>query len=248
MNLQKLEIYKKQAIIYLREAKKFRREYPQNVTIWQLAQFFPSWVRSLNGKLNPVAEEQPWITFAAIRFLEKNVKENMHVFEYGVGGSTLFFAKRAKEVVSVEHDPIWLNKITEIIKRQGYNNWHGLLIQPRHDPLYSQKDPSNPDAYISGSDKFRGYSFKEYVSSIDGYPDKYFDLVLIDGRARPSCFKHAIPKIKKNGYVIWDNTDRNYYFNKMNNIPVELEFIDLPGPSPYVHFFTRTSAWRCRIN
>jgi hypothetical protein len=49
----------------------------------------------------------PWYTYAAISFLEARLQPDMHVFEYGTGHSTLWYASRVAKVVSVEHDPSW---------------------------------------------------------------------------------------------------------------------------------------------
>jgi len=63
-------------------------------------------------------------------------------------------------------------------------------------------------------------------------------------RARPSCFKHAIPKLKDAGYIVWDNTERDYYQPAIELAPEAFRFGDFPGPSPYVYCFTRTSTWQ----
>lgn len=230
---------------YLKEIQKTQSKYPNSFSILQNLCWFRSWQRSLNEKANPLEDECPWITFSAIDFVKKITRNDMKVFEYGTGGSTLFFIKRVKKIISVEHDPIWANKVVEATKKYKYKNWKLHLKEPKLGYYLINKDPSNTDLYISSVEQFNGYSFKEYVSSIDVYPDQYFDIILIDGRARPSCFKHSIPKVSKDGYIIWDNTDRKHYFNAMEKAPNFLEFLDFPGCSPYVNFFTRTSAWKC---
>jgi hypothetical protein len=228
---------------YLTEARRLRKAYPRSFDVRDLVRFFPDWHNSLKPLASPLADERPWITFAAIRFLEKALNKQMRIYEYGSGGSTVFFAKRAGEVVSVEHDPDWGRRVMESMKRGGYKNWRIVLIEPTLNATSINGDPSDSNSYVSGGDNFRGRSFKDYASSIDQYPDRHFDVVLIDGRARPSCFKHAVPKVKKHGYVVWDNTDRPYYFPAMKSVPKTFRFLDFPGPSPYVDFFTRTSVW-----
>ncbi|HVE60483.1 MAG TPA: hypothetical protein VNA26_01600 [Chitinophagaceae bacterium] len=56
---------------------------------------------------NPI----PWITYPAIDFLSQLDCSERSVFEYGSGFSTLFWASRAKNVVAVESDLKWYNKI-----------------------------------------------------------------------------------------------------------------------------------------
>jgi len=52
----------------------------------------------------------PWISYPAIKMLEKILKPEMRVFEWGVGGSTLFFSARVRQLVSIEHDLQWAEK------------------------------------------------------------------------------------------------------------------------------------------
>lgn len=231
------------ARIYKAEINKLRQAYPDKYSVLELILLFPKWYKYLNNKSSPVQGELPWLTFSAIKFLEKTLTEKMTVYEFGSGGSTLFFSKRVKQVYSVEHDRKWFLCVSNAIQNKGYTNWSGRVIEPVYDDGYPEKSPSDPDAYISGSPDFRGYSFRSYVESIDDFSDEYFDLVLIDGRARPSCFKHAIPKIKVDGYVMWDNTDRSYYLEYINELQGKSLRMDFPGPCPYVNSFTQTSVW-----
>ena len=229
--------------IYKAEIDKLSEVYSDKYALLKLFFIFPKWYKYLNNESSPVQDELPWITFSAITFLKKTLTKEMIIYEFGSGGSTLFFAKKVKQVYSVEHDQKWFLTVSDVIKDKGYTNWSGRMIEPVYDDEYSEKSPSDPDAYISGSPDFKGYSFKSYAESIDNFPKEYFDLVLIDGRARPSCFKHAIPKIKVGGYIVWDNTDRSYYLENIDKLQEDLPRIDFPGPCPYIKYFTQTSVW-----
>jgi len=109
---------------------------------------------------------------------------------------------------------------------------------------FDKPNPADPDSYASSDSKYEGQFFHKYVTFIDRFPDGYLDLILIDGRSRPSCFKHAVPKIKPGGYIEWDNTDRFHYQMAMSMAPADFVFRDFPGLSPCVPFFTRTSIWQ----
>ncbi len=63
--------------------------------------------RALDGSGEPI----PWITYPAIAFLETRDWQDIRVFEYGSGASTQWWAKRAKSVVSVEHDKAWFDDV-----------------------------------------------------------------------------------------------------------------------------------------
>jgi hypothetical protein len=57
-------------------------------------------MRSIDAAGEPV----PWITYPAIEFLKQLDLSDKTVFEYGCGGSTVFWSRAAKRVDSVEHD------------------------------------------------------------------------------------------------------------------------------------------------
>jgi hypothetical protein len=61
---------------------------------------------SVDANGNPI----PWITYPAIEFLGKRINKQMSVFEYGCGNSTLWWAPKVKEVISIEHDEKWYEK------------------------------------------------------------------------------------------------------------------------------------------
>jgi predicted O-methyltransferase YrrM len=197
--------------IYVSEAKKLRKESPSDFHVWRLIRDFPTWYRSLHPAASPISERTPWITYGAIRFLAGYLKSNMRAYEYGTGGSTIFFAGRCREVFSCEHDPDWAEKVREALAASTASNAHIEVREPVLDAKSLSKDPSDPDAYVSHSPSHRGFDFRWYVESIDQFPDEHFDVVLIDGRARPSCAKHAIPKVAKGGRIILDNAERGAY-------------------------------------
>jgi len=66
--------------------------------------------RCVDEKGNPI----PWYTYPAIDFLESLDLSEKFVFEYGGGSSTLWWAKRAKGLFTVEHDKNWYRKLKEI--------------------------------------------------------------------------------------------------------------------------------------
>ncbi len=155
--------------------------------------------------------EKPWIAKKAVSFLESAIAPNSRVFEYGSGGSTLFFARRAQEIVSVEHDPVWFQRMEYALLSRGYRNHTVRLIVPPRDDSKRAADPSDPASYVSGRRGWRGFDFQKYASAIDSYPDDYFDIVLVDGRARPSCCRHALPKVRSGGHLILDDSHRTHY-------------------------------------
>jgi hypothetical protein len=176
--------------------------------------YFWRWFRSLQRDYL-LTQKSPWITFNAIDFLETIDLTNKQVFEYGSGGSTLYWLSKEAFVVSVEHDHSWYNRLQSLVSSSHkWNYW--FVGSDREDEVTLQhgQDPSNPDAYTSAIFFEPGVTYKTYASQIDAFPDNFFDVVLIDGRARPSCIKHSVSKVKSGGILILDNSDREHYLSQ----------------------------------
>jgi len=57
----------------------------------------------------------PWMTYPFIDFVKARLNGDLTVFEFGSGNSTLFFAERVKQVVAIEHNKEWFEKIKDKI-------------------------------------------------------------------------------------------------------------------------------------
>ena len=53
----------------------------------------------------------PSYSVAAMHFLEERLKKDMNVFEFGSGLSSLFYARKCKNVTAIEHDTTWYNEV-----------------------------------------------------------------------------------------------------------------------------------------
>ena len=51
------------------------------------------------------------MNYAVVAFLERRLNKTLSVFEYGSGYSTLFYARCARSVISVEYDQAWYASI-----------------------------------------------------------------------------------------------------------------------------------------
>jgi len=158
----------------------------------------------------------PWLTFDAIRFLKYRAKEGSKVFEYGSGSSTLFWATFNADCTSIEHDPTWYAFMLRWLA--ATENVDLRLVPPDDETVSSNEyDVDNPLSYRSRAVGFRQSTFRNYVSQIDEFPNGYFDVVLIDGRARPSCIMHSVSKVKSGGMLIVDNANVPRYLAYTNH-------------------------------
>lgn len=149
----------------------------------------------------------PWMAYQAIEWLENYLKPDMRVFEFGSGGSTLFFAFRVKEVYGVEHDQRWADKLNVEVSKHGLTNCHVSFCPSEKNIAYG--DASNPEDYISTL--YPNARFEAYAKTILQFPNDHFDLVSVDGVARPSCIYHALSKVKPSGCLLVDDSERKHY-------------------------------------
>lgn len=200
------------------------------------------WRKTLDSLDSEVA--MPWVTYPAIHFLSKRLRKSFRLFEYGSGRSTLWFAERVGEVVSVEHDANWHDKL----KRSLPFNAH-LLHRPA-EPLGSAPPPppiqgSSP-AISRTFQEYNGLDFSSYVLAINGYPDRYFDVIVVDGRARESCLFSAIAKVKQGGVVVLDNSERSRYVEAFEGLGYKV-MRHFSGFGPGLRTMWRTSILRAPL-
>lgn len=239
-------------LIYFRQIRLCLKTNMSSIFI--LLFYMPQWfIKNIKGK-GTFYDRKPWLTFESIKFLNNNIKKEMTVFEYGTGGSTLYFLDKGCNVISVEHDPEYYKKVSELA---NCPKWNGLLIEPTIIDFHSydrettdktnlnQGRELNSVTYKSKAKTYENMNFKEYVSSIDQYPDNHFDIILIDGRARNYCLRHSKNKLKKSGYIILDDAERKEYNQGKEEISNTKwkEFI-FYGPRPYHKNFSETIIWQ----
>jgi hypothetical protein len=71
------------------------------------------WNRTYISKRSETRSGEPlaWYTYPFLHFLEPRLGTELSVFEYGAGASTLWYAKRCKQVTAVEHHEGWVAQI-----------------------------------------------------------------------------------------------------------------------------------------
>jgi hypothetical protein len=100
------------------------------------------WAWSMWARRRPMSYRLPWLTFDAIRYLDRNVHPGQRVFEFGSGHSTLYWADKGVDLVSVEDDPQWFDMVREATRgcervdlrlEKGEANYLGRLHEASGD-------------------------------------------------------------------------------------------------------------------
>lgn len=208
--------------------------------------YYKKWRRSLEGGASSINDRMPWLTYDAIGVLESNLTKASTVFEFGAGGSTLYFLDRVAKVYSVEHNPEWIGLLKKVVSAEEVGRWYPFLCEPSSIQGESSFTRANPEGYLSDDESYSSKSFREYASVIDRAGVSAFDVVLVDGRARPSCIMHSLDKVKSGGLLVVDNVERRYYLQDTASLISERyePVLQGAGATAYISNFTKTAIWR----
>ncbi|GAA2117082.1 hypothetical protein GCM10009843_07750 [Nocardioides bigeumensis] len=163
------------------------------------------WLHSLTRVHDSLAIAEldvPWWTYRAVDVVDVWLAarpEPARVFEYGSGASTIWLARRAAEVHSVEHHPGFGAMMSERLSGEG--NVHLEVVEATL---------STQPSVASGKEDYAGLDFAAYVDAMDAV-EGTFDLVVVDGRAREACLAKAVPRLSRGGIVVYDNSARRRY-------------------------------------
>jgi len=131
----------------------------------------------------------PLVGESAQAFFEEIIEPHFKIFEWGAGASSLWFAQRAAEVISVENVLEWYRYI--------------LTLAPANLEIILEEGCKNTPGWRHNLD--------HYLDAINWFPDGYFDLVFSDGWAesRSQCPRRAMPKVRLGGWIVVDDVTWN---------------------------------------
>jgi hypothetical protein len=151
----------------------------------------------------------PWLNHGAVKWLQSNLTPDMMGYEWGSGRSTVFLARFMKRLVSLEHKKKWFRKVRGLMEEYGVTNVDHYFIPPGEES--SSASVVRPHVWEDLKYTPRKPEFTAYFDHILRYPDEFFDVVLVDGRARVECALNAVNKIKPGGFLILDNSEWEKY-------------------------------------
>jgi hypothetical protein len=162
----------------------------------------------------------PWITYPALKVLDRIVRPGYRVFEYGSGSSSIWWRGRVGELVSVEHDPSWSSRVTANPQPNHtlYTVPAGAPLKPEWVGLLEREffgaglDPApgdDPERNLRSGLLSR--AFAAYACRVLDYPPGHFDVIVIDGMARVLTAWLAARVLSPSGFILFDNSDRDAY-------------------------------------
>lgn len=137
------------------------------------------------GKLNAL----PHMGWQHAGWFASYVVNATNILEWGCGGSTLWMAMMnpTATVVSIEHDPKWLDRISnKLCQSPGmYHAADVVLIDATRTPPYTR--PPYPEKYVP------------------------YDLIFVDGIERQACMAAAYDLLAPGGVVFLHDSQRAEY-------------------------------------
>lgn len=123
----------------------------------------------------------PWYSYAVINFLSERLCPDSKIFEFGAGYSSIFYAQHGAAVISIEKDPIWYTKITQLREQLALDNLYVHLV-------------ALP---------------QEFAGSIQKFDCQ--DIIVVDSMCRNDCVAISYQKLSIGGVIILDNSERSKY-------------------------------------
>jgi predicted O-methyltransferase YrrM len=134
-------------------------------------------IAKIRTVVSGVRPDEPWWPKSVIPIIDRLISPAADVLEFGCGGSTIWIARRAKSVISMEDNWQWQSKIAERLCALNLTN-----ASIRYAPS---------DSYFD----------------LTWCKDRSFDLVIVDGSYRWRCIEAVLPLIRKGGAIYLDNSD-----------------------------------------
>lgn len=169
------------------------------------------------------------------RFFLSALKPAHKVLEWGSGSSTAEIADIVESVVSIEHDKGWFDRVCRTIGQRKN------VVQI----FCAAKPPYNDRTDGDGT----GMQFHDYISAPVRLGWKqYFDVVLIDGRARAEC-AHVCPIITRPDGLVFihdfdlDDPARKSYAAAFESLVLvdKVETMAMFRPKPLSELIIRTT-------
>jgi predicted O-methyltransferase YrrM len=157
--------------------------------------------------------ESPLLTQDSLELIAAYLRPQHVGFEWGSGIGSIWFAQRSARLVSVEHNPRWAEVVQSSRRQRAVQNMDYRLV-----------------------------SEGAYVATIDEFPDRTFDYLLVDGLFRDEAFYRSLPKVKPGGWLIFDNV--NWYIPSTSKTPHSRSHRDGPKSPRMQEGIAAVEGWR----
>jgi hypothetical protein len=199
--------------------------------------FVPEWFYINIRRKTPLQIELPWLSYPSIKYLENFINREHRVFEFGGGGSTLWFAKRCQELICTENNKYWgdmiWNEYQKNVKRYSAKIMMNIVEVSERPTIVDYPNADN------------------YINTI--FSNSPYDIILVDGidgiegqkNYRVECICKAKECLNAGGIIILDDSWRNEY-SCVPDILNEFDRLEFWGLGPCRLGVTKTDIYVCK--
>lgn len=141
----------------------------------------------------------PSYTYPAVEWLDQHDLTNLSVLEFGSGHSTLYFASRAKQVVALENNDQWVERVREAVTAMGVQNVDVIRASLGKKPTEWRDSRDGSAGWVGNM-----------AEALDAsqWANSTFDIVVVDGMGnRQVMALEAARRLSPSGIVILDNSE-----------------------------------------
>lgn len=146
----------------------------------------------------------PWYSHGVLDVISKWDLSDKIIMEWGMGASTLWWAKKSKLVLGVDHNLEWYHKVSSDLKANGLDEKANIGCVQTHEGDTSEQR----DIYI------KHYEINNKIIT-DNFPDfklvEKINIAVVDGIHRYECAEYAV-RVLKPEILIIDNHQQDYVF------------------------------------
>lgn len=153
----------------------------------------------------------------------------IQIFEYGMGFSTIYFARflqkerRAFHIDSLDNNRFWHEKVTAMIEKAGLKDNVTLHLR-EFVPFWEKPGWDWDKAPAVGQFAPASKEENEYIS-LPVTLNKTFDLVFVDGRFRRRCLEAIGPCLAYHGFAVLHDAQKEKYHGPTGNFRYS-QFLD----------------------
>jgi hypothetical protein len=172
------------------------------------------WFKTLDTRVPTDAGNEyiPWCTYSYIEFIKTRLDSNMEVFEYGAGYSSIFYAKRVKNLVTVESDSGWMKTIQPLLPPNTQILFQQLDYNGQYCSVINKTDKQYDVIVVDGRDRVN--CLQKCIRNL-----KEEGLIVLDDSEREN-YRPGIEFLEKNGFrrVDFWGIAPAYFHNKCTSV------------------------------
>jgi hypothetical protein len=151
------------------------------------------WFKTGNGlHVDENGEYIPQFSYPFLEILKTRINREMNVLEFGIGFSSIYFAKHCKSITIAEHDPVWAKKIGDLLPKNSK-----ILLEENLDQYLKPLEEDN-NTYdiiiIDGIGKLRNICAQASLEKISKT-----GVIIFDDTERDE-YNQAMQKIEEKGF------------------------------------------------